>query len=93
MQVMLISLSLTVTLSLPLSHSLSHSPTLSSGPGHMHHPVGEDTRLSFLRLPLPVLGPGGGVFPGAPTGKDPAGYVRGMVVVEHYFILYGLWEK
>lgn len=36
-----------------------------SGVGVVHYPVRESARLSFLRVPLPVLGNGSGVFPRA----------------------------
>lgn len=43
----------------------------------MYHPVGKGARLSVICVPLPVLGLGRGVFPGAAQGQDPAGHGRG----------------
>lgn len=43
----------------------------------MHHPAGANKRLPFLRLPLPVLGLGRRLLPGASQSKDPAGHGRG----------------
>lgn len=43
----------------------------------MHHPVGKGAGLSVICVPLPVLGLGRGVFPGAAQGQDPAGHGRG----------------